>query len=167
MGPGLDGDFDDMAYRRALGCFATGVAIITAEASEGAWALTVNSFVSISLSPRLVLWSLDHRSDRYAGFAGAPAWGVSILRADQVETSSRFAAHRAPPAADQEVERIGGQGAPVLKDCLARFDCRTKVRHHVGDHLLIVGEVFAFDCRPGDALTYFRSRYGQAQITEP
>ena len=77
------------------------------------------------------------------------------------------APHRAPPAADQEVERIGGQGAPVLKDCLARFDCRTKVRHHVGDHLLIVGEVFAFDCRPGDALTYFRSRYGQAQITEP
>lgn len=157
----------EMAYRRTLGCFPTGVAIVSAEAAEGAWALTVNSFVSISLSPRLVLWSLDHRSDRYAGFAGAPMWGVSVLRADQVAVSSRFAAHRAAPAEDHEVERIGGQGAPVLKDCLARFDCRTKVRHHVGDHLLIVGEVVGFDSTPGDALTYFRGRYGAARVTEP
>jgi flavin reductase (DIM6/NTAB) family NADH-FMN oxidoreductase RutF len=166
----VDGAHDlEMAYRRALGCFPTGVAIVTAEASEGAWALTVNSFVSISLSPRLVMWSLDHGGDRYAGFAGAPAWGVSILRDDQVELSSRFAAHRALPAEEHEIERIASSpgGAPVLKECLARFDCRTRARHHVGDHLLIVGEVMAFEAHPGDALTYFRGRYGAARVTEP
>ncbi len=166
----MDGAHDlEMAYRRALGCFPTGVAIVTAEAAEGAWALTVNSFVSISLSPRLVMWSLDHSGDRYAGFAGAPAWGVSILRADQVELSSRFAAHRALPAEEHEIERLAASpdGAPVLKDCLARFDCRTRARHHVGDHLLLVGEVVAFEAKPGDALTYFRGRYGAARVTEP
>lgn len=169
MATDLDHEIEHgLAYRRALGCFPTGVALITTEAAEsGAWAITVNTFVSISLEPRLVMWSLDHASDRYAIFAGAPDWGVSILRAEQEGLSSRFAAHRAPPAEEHEIERWTrqtGQGAaPVIKGTLARFDCRTVARHHVGDHILIVGEVLAFDAHAGDALTYFRSRYGAAE----
>lgn len=164
----MDGEIEQgLAYRRALGCFPTGVALITAEAAEaGAWAITVNSFVSVSLMPRLVMWSLDHGSERYAVFAGAPDWGVSILRADQESLSSRFATHRAAPAEEHEVERWtrqnGDTAPPVMKSALARFDCRTVARHHVGDHILIVGEVLAYDALSGDALTYFRSRYGVA-----
>lgn len=164
----MDGDIEQgMAYRRALGCFPTGVALITAEAAEaGAWAITVNSFVSVSLTPRLVMWSLDHGSDRYAVFAGALDWGVSILRADQEGLSSRFAAHHAVPAEEHEVYRgtrqTGDSAAPVMAEALARFDCRTVARHHVGDHILIVGEVQGFDAFAGDALTYFRGRYGVA-----
>jgi 3-hydroxy-9,10-secoandrosta-1,3,5(10)-triene-9,17-dione monooxygenase reductase component len=164
----MDGEIDQgLAYRRALGAFPTGVALITAEAAEaGAWALTVNSFVSVSLSPRLIMWSLSRDSDRYAVFAGAPDWGVSVLRADQENLSSRFAAHLATPAEEREIERwarrTGETAAPMLKAALARFDCHTVARHHVGDHLLIVGEVLAFDSFSGDALTYFCGRYGAA-----
>lgn len=164
----MDGEIDQvLAYRRALGSFATGVALVTAEAAEaGAWAITVNSFVSVSLTPRLVMWSLDHESDRYAVFAGAPDWGVSILRADQEEQSSRFAAHGAAPAEEHEIERWervgGGAGAPLMRTALARFDCHTVARHHVGDHILIVGQVMAYDAHAGDGLTYFRGRYGVA-----
>jgi flavin reductase (DIM6/NTAB) family NADH-FMN oxidoreductase RutF len=158
----MDGDIDTTtAYRRALSCYATGVAIITADAAEGAWAITVNSFVSISLSPRLVMWSLGNEADRYPAFAGAPAWGVNILAAGQEAISARFAAHGAPQVAEHELERWGA-GAPLFRDALARLDCRTVARHHIGDHLLIVGEVGAFDSRDGDGLTYFRSRYGRA-----
>ena len=32
----------------------------------------------------------------------------------------------------------------------------------MGDHLMIVGRVEAFDAQAGDALTYFRGRYGVA-----
>ena len=159
----MDGDVEaDLAFRRALGCYPTGVAVITAEASEGAWAITVNSFVSVSLSPRLVMWSLSERSYRYALFAGAPAWGVSVLKADQAGSSSRFATHGASPAEEHELDRLNPGGAPLLKDALSRFDCRTVARHHVADHLLIVGRVVAFDSHEGDALTYVRSRYGRA-----
>ncbi len=164
----MDGGIDQvLAYRRALGSFATGVALITAEAAEaGAWAITVNSFVSVSLTPRLVMWSLDHKSDRYAVFAGAPDWGVSVLRVDQEAQSSRFAAHGALPAEEHEIERWArtgaGVGAPLMRTALARFDCHTVARHHVGDHILIVGQVMAYDAHPGDGLTYFRGRYGVA-----
>jgi flavin reductase (DIM6/NTAB) family NADH-FMN oxidoreductase RutF len=49
---------DPTAYRRALGHYATGVVIVTADQSGETSAITVNSFVSISLEPRLLMWSL-------------------------------------------------------------------------------------------------------------
>src|SRR5262249_25600424 len=51
-------------YRRALGTFATGVTVVTAEDSEGPLGLTVNSFTSVSLDPPLILWCLGDECDR-------------------------------------------------------------------------------------------------------
>ena len=61
------------AYRRALGAFATGVCVVTADSPDGPMGITVNSFTSVSLEPRLVLWCLDERSDRWPVFAAAVA----------------------------------------------------------------------------------------------
>ncbi|EOT5073522.1 flavin reductase family protein, partial [Acinetobacter baumannii] len=50
---------DPMAFRRALGNFATGVTIMTAQTSSGERVgVTANSFNSVSLDPALVLWSI-------------------------------------------------------------------------------------------------------------
>ena len=44
--------FDERAFRDALGCFATGVTIITATAPDGSLVgMTANSFSSVSLDP--------------------------------------------------------------------------------------------------------------------
>ncbi|MBV8770590.1 MAG: flavin reductase, partial [Hyphomicrobiales bacterium] len=48
---------DQRAFRRALGQFATGVAIVTASAGDQLAGVTANSFTSVSLDPPLVLWS--------------------------------------------------------------------------------------------------------------
>ena len=149
------------AYRRALGAYPTGVAVVTADLAVGAAAITVNSFVSISLDPPILLWSLADSSDRYARFAGADRWGVSVLCADQQELAATFAEKGARRAEDSEIERWA-DGAPFIKGALARFDCKTVQRTHVGDHLVIFGEVLAFDARDGVALTYHRGRFGQA-----
>jgi flavin reductase (DIM6/NTAB) family NADH-FMN oxidoreductase RutF len=45
---------------------------------------------------------------------------------------------------------------------VTRLDCTTHDRIVMGDHLVIVGRVSAFEAWPGDALTYFRGKYGQA-----
>jgi flavin reductase (DIM6/NTAB) family NADH-FMN oxidoreductase RutF len=150
-------------YRRALGAYCTGVAVITSDLAVGAAAITVNSFVSISLAPPIVLWSLADSSDRYARFAGAERWGVSVLAEGQQNLAACFAEKGARRAEDSEIERWG-EGAPLLKGALARFDCRTIERRHVGDHLIIFGEVLAFDAAEGDALTYYRGRYGKADL---
>jgi flavin reductase (DIM6/NTAB) family NADH-FMN oxidoreductase RutF len=48
--------FSPVEFRQALGCFATGVTIVTARAADGRLiGLTANSFNSVSLNPPLVL----------------------------------------------------------------------------------------------------------------
>ena len=51
-------------FRQALGQFATGVTIVTAQGPNGPMAITANSFNSVSLDPQLVLWSSSKDSKR-------------------------------------------------------------------------------------------------------
>ncbi len=151
------------AYRWALGGFATGVVLITADGPMGPAGIIVNSFTSVSLEPRLVLWCLGDASDRFALFAGAEFWGANILAATQHDISARFARPGALDAGDLAIDRLGD--APMLKGALTHLACRTRDRRAVGDHLLIVGEVTAFaSAEAGDGLTYFRGRYGHAAV---
>lgn len=92
---------DSRAFRDALGCFPTGVAVVTAApAADAAQAdkfagahigITVNSFTSVSLEPPLLLWCMDRRSQRHDIFAKAAGFTVSILGTDHKEVSSRLA----------------------------------------------------------------------------
>lgn len=51
---------DPLQFRRALGNFATGVTIVTAQNAQGEKVgVTANSFNSVSLDPPLILWSID------------------------------------------------------------------------------------------------------------
>ncbi len=146
-------------YRRALGAFATGVIVVTCEDAEGALGLTANSFTSVSLTPPLVLWCLDNRSDRRHAFQAAERFGVSILADDARAQSQRFAgqAHRLAP---DEFDR-GPGGAPILRGALTRLECVTHKHMELGDHTVVVGEVTSFDTRPGEPLLFFRGRYGR------
>jgi flavin reductase (DIM6/NTAB) family NADH-FMN oxidoreductase RutF len=147
------------AYRRALGAFATGVAVVSLRRADGGAAgITVNSFVSVSLEPPLVLWCLDLACMRYRAFAEAERWGVSVLGAADGALAERFT--RAANQAIRPEESEDFAGVPVLKTGLAHFACRSQDRRPGGDHLIIVGAVEDFRVRGGDALTFYRGRYG-------
>ena len=82
---------DQRAFRRALGQFATGVAIMTARAGDQLVGVTANSFTSVSLDPPLVLWSLESKAQSLPVFREARHFAVNVLGADQVALSTRFA----------------------------------------------------------------------------
>ncbi|WP_409018389.1 flavin reductase family protein [Brevundimonas vesicularis] len=153
-------DFDPMAYRRALGGFATGVCVVTAHTGEGPLGITVNSFTSVSLDPPLVLWCMDIRSERHDAFAGADRFAIHMLPVEDRDVSHRFARGNST-LADHEFE-VGNPEPPRLIDALTRLDCQTHEQIVMGDHLVIVGRVIGFETRAGNALTFFRGRYGQA-----
>lgn len=148
------------AYRRALGSFATGVCVMTAVGPDGPVGITANSFASLSLEPRLVLWSIALASERAAVFAKADRFGVHVLEAGDRDRAERFAFGdcRLTPA---DAESVNG-GAPRLHGALTWLDCALEDARPVGDHLLLVGRVERFETRPGEGLTYFRGRYGVA-----
>lgn len=154
-------DFDFIAYRRALGGFATGVCVVTAHTREGPYGITVNSFTSVSLKPPLVLWCLNRASDRHDGFAGAERFAVHMLPVEDREMSDRFAWGVCRLSSD-EFDSSSAE-PPRLKNALTRLDCVATDRIVMGDHLTIVGAVHGFETRPGAGLTYFRGRYGVAE----
>ena len=152
--------FDIPAYRRALGGFATGVCVVTAQTEEGPYGITVNSFTSVSLDPPLVLWCLDRASDRHDAFAAADRFAVHMLPVEDREMSDRFA-WGVCRLSSGEFDSASAE-PPRLKNALTRLDCVATDRIVMGDHLIIVGAVQRFETRPGAALTYYRGRYGVA-----
>ncbi len=151
--------FDVSAYRRALGSFATGVAVITTgDGAGGAIGITVNSFTSVSLTPPLVLWCLDDASDRRDPFVLAERWTVNVLGAADRALSDRCAHGEEYRLSAAEVD---GRDPPVLAHALARLSCETRQRLQLGDHMVIVGEVVDFDAAEGEGLLYFRGAYGR------
>lgn len=146
------------AFREALGCFGTGVTVITAQTDDGPRAITVNSFASVSLNPPLVLWCLARESNRFDTFSTCTHYSIHVMAQDQQDQALRFARDgvdftHAEWTTD-EADR------PQLANCLARFDCRLHARHEAGDHLIIVGHVDQVMYRTGKGLIFKRGQFG-------
>lgn len=158
--------FDNIAYRRALGGFATGVAVITtADGDGGAIGITVNSFTSVSLEPPLVLWCLDDASDRRDPFVTTERFAVNILGADDAALSDRFAKGEEFRLSPAELDPAACD-PPRLRHALSRLACSVRERIQLGDHLVLIGEVTGFDTGEGDGLLYFRGRYARARLED-
>ena len=153
---------DGRELRRALGCFATGVTVVTTVGEDGGpVGLTVNSFNSLSLDPPLVLWSLGVASAHRKVFETATHYAVNVLSEGQIELSRRFALKAANSFAKLEW-RKGAGGAPLLPECAAWFECRIVSRERWGDHLLMIGEVERFDTTTEKPLLFLHGHYSVA-----
>jgi len=151
---------DAKSLRNALGNFATGVTIVTTSHDGRKIGLTANSFNSVSLDPPLVLWSLAKTSSNIEAFMNTDAFAVHILGADQEPLSNRFAT----PGIDkfEGVDFItGSDGVPLLRDCAARFECRTAYRYDGGDHIIFVGEVLNLEQSEKEPLLFHRGKYAR------
>src|SRR5690349_6258704 len=150
---------DPKVLRKALGAFATGVTIVTTTGAGGDVGLTANSFSSVSLSPPMVLWSLAKTSSSIEAFRSARHFAVHVLAADQEALSGRFASKGIDKFASLAVAR-GRDGIPMLRDCTARFECRTTFQYEGGDHVIFVGEVLDFTHSERPPLVFHGGRYG-------
>lgn len=142
---------DPLAFRAALGRFATGVTVITTHDGTPA-GITANSFASVSLDPPLVLWCVDKRSDRADVFLAAEHFVINVLGAHQAELALAFAA-RSDAFGDVTL-RPHPRDLPVLDDCLAHFDCTRHACHDAGDHWLILGRVTSAWSQDGAPLLF-------------
>lgn len=155
--PAFTPDIDnERAFRDALGQFATGVTVVTANGAEGPVGITANSFAALSLDPPLVLWSPARRSSRFAIFAGAEDFSIHILSADQIGICRHFTQRG---DFDGVEHQAGPGGVPQLPGSLARFDCRREAVHEGGDHVIIVGRVTQVETAPGSPLVFHAGHF--------
>jgi hypothetical protein len=75
-----------------MGCFATGITIVTALDPAGQpIGLTANSFTSLSLDPPLLLLCIANNAGSAPVLREAPHFGVNVLQISQQPASNRFA----------------------------------------------------------------------------
>lgn len=83
---------DQSAMGHAMGCWTTGVAVITTVDRNGRpHGMTVNSLTSVSLDPPLLLACLTHRTRTAGAVLDAARFAVSILAARHEPIPRRFA----------------------------------------------------------------------------
>ncbi|MEE9452878.1 MAG: flavin reductase family protein [Paracoccaceae bacterium] len=154
--------FREHDLRNAMGCFATGVTVVTTMTADGPLGMTVSSFASVSLDPPLVLWSPARKSARFPAFEAASHFAVHILAENQRDLAKAFA-KTGIEAFEGRAYTSGIGDVPVFDQCAARFECRHTARYDGGDHLIVVGEVLRLEYTEKPPLLYFRSAYEKLQ----
>ena len=151
---------DARTLRDALGCFATGITIVTTIDPDGVpVGLTANSFTSVSLEPPLLLVCIANTATTAAVLRGVEHFAVNLLQIGQQPTSNRFAGRGVDRFA-QTAWSPGETGVPLLDGSLGAFECRRQAIYEAGDHFILVGEVVRAQFEPRrDPLLYFRGKY--------
>ncbi len=157
---------DARTLRDAMGCFATGVTIITAHAPDGRpVGLTANSFTSVSLDPPLLLVCIANNAGSAATLRDIDAFAVNVLQIGQQPVSNLFAGKSEDRFAGTKWE-VGEYGAPILPSSLGIFECKHHALHEAGDHFILVGRVEKASFEPRrDPLLYFRGKYRRLHFT--
>lgn len=162
--PVTEAPFSSREFRNAMGQFASGVVVISADSDSGAHAMTANAFMSGSLEPPLIVISVATTARMHGLLTTAGSFGVSILTSAQEKTSNHFAGRRlegfTPGFAMLDgIPTIAGAGVRLAADKAHSYPC--------GDHMLYIGHVRALAIEPDPRpLLYHCGRYGAVSPSE-
>jgi flavin reductase (DIM6/NTAB) family NADH-FMN oxidoreductase RutF len=146
-----------------MGCFATGVTVITVDLEGEVHGMTANAFASVSLDPPLVLVCVDHNTRTHGHLHARKRFGINVLGEDQRAISDYYAR---PERDHEHAEAEAGahfdrtkHGTPMLHGSLAYVECRLRSAEVAGDHTIFIAEVEDVAVRDGQPLLFFRGKY--------
>lgn len=153
------------AFRHLMGCFPTGIAVVTTEdATLGAIGLTINSLTSVSLTPPLVLFCLDKKAHVHPVFKRSKIFAFNFLAEDQQLVSQYFANYLRHPKPKNLWDKPQ-QDCPLLRGTLGWALCRKVKSVAGGDHTIFIGEVIDLKQRKTSKapLVYCQGQYRTLQ----
>ena len=129
-------------YRNFLSLFSTGITSIVVENEKAYEGITVNSFTSVSLRPKIVTWCLD-KNKKYKIF---------FLSNKQKKISQKLASSN--NAFDEKYFNL------ISKECLGYMDCKLLKTYNVGDHYLVLHKVLNYYVLKNQKpLIFYKSKY--------
>ncbi|MFP8887866.1 MULTISPECIES: flavin reductase family protein [Streptomyces] len=154
---------DISSFRTAMGCFPTGVTLLTQGSGDTLSVMTLNSLTSVSLDPMLLLVSVKRDGRMRPRVAAGGGFAVNVLAEEHRLLSGEFA-RPDRPVGEEAMRRIGAvegiTGNAVVPSASASFECLLHAEHEAGDHVLLVGQVVALSSEPGARpLLFHRGRY--------
>ncbi|RVU84600.1 flavin reductase [Leucothrix sargassi] len=153
--------------RTALGCFATGVTVVTTRYNGRDYGMTCSSFNAVSLDPAMALWNIQKNSHSLEAFEKSDGYTVSVLSADQGDLAMHF-------TRGTHEERFAGledsrldSGRIVIPECVAWFDCSLDQVIEAGDHAILLSNIIEYGSSQGSTgLIFERSQFGSMQQLE-
>ena len=143
--------FDSKAFRRTVGQFASGVAVITTEDEGGERSgMTVSSFTSLSLEPPLVLFCAKDGSHTLDEVKEAGHFAVNVLSSGQKDVCYGFAGKDEDKFKNLAVTPGEAHGDPLVSGSLATLECRLESLADGGDHTIVIGRVDRFQQQSTD-----------------
>ena len=141
-------------YKKVLSKYATGITVIAKKDKNNlVTGITVNSFVSISLKPPYISWSLDKTTSSFKKFKNIKFFNIYILSEKQTDVSNYF-------SSINEIKKNTIIANKLLKHNLAELNCQTIKKINIGDHLFFVAKVLKFKLKKEKKpLIYFDSKY--------
>jgi flavin reductase (DIM6/NTAB) family NADH-FMN oxidoreductase RutF len=152
-----------LEFRKAMGCFATGVTIVTVDLDGEIHGMTANAFASVSLDPLLLLVCVDRNARTHVHLHAKKRFGINVLAEHQRAISEYYA--RVACSHEQAEEEAGARfdrtakGTPMLRGALAYLECKLKSTQEAGDHTVFIAEVEDVVVAEGEPLLFFKGRY--------
>lgn len=150
-------------FKGALGSWASGVTVVTTKHGHLVYGITVSSFSSLSMEPRLILVSLADSNHLPHLIRKTGHFGVSILASGQENVSAYFSKSGRDPVSDFDGgfgTYIHETGSPLIEGALAQIDCELDQALPGGDHTIAIGRVVGATFNPNLLpLMYFRRGY--------
>ena len=159
------------AFRKAIGEFVTGVAVVTVAGPDSdPVGVTVDSFARVSVDPPIVSVGLERESpahERLTGEDGTDGLCVNVLTTGQRDLAKHFADTETLSRDPFETRPtgVGPTGVPAFERSLAAIECRTRSRIPAGDHAVWLCRVVnvARPERGADPLTFARGDWGTVE----
>jgi flavin reductase (DIM6/NTAB) family NADH-FMN oxidoreductase RutF len=155
---------DSIAWRNAMGKFATGITVVTTTDAGGKpQGMTVNAFTSLSLEPPMLLVCLDNKSSTLTHILESRKFCVHFLSEEQEDVSRAFARKGEADKFEGFPYFAGETGVPVLEGCLAYVECGLRKAVEGGDHQILLGDGLRLVVPSSEAgpLLFFGGKYGR------
>jgi flavin reductase (DIM6/NTAB) family NADH-FMN oxidoreductase RutF len=148
---------DPLLFRKVMGNFASGVTVVTTAVDGEVHGITVSAFISVSLTPPLVLVSVDKGARIHGLLPQVGRYAVSMLAEDQKPISQHFAGHLQEGL---KIAFVWRDGLPLIENALGHLVCDISATHPAGDHTLYVGQVVYLDYQSNRApLLFYGGQY--------
>ena len=145
-------------FKILMSKFATGITVVTINKNGEYLGKTVNSFASLSLTPPLVLFSLDNKSSSIKSYKQATNIGINILSNKQKKVSEYFSFKNSKWKNTKNF--LSENKIPLIHDCVANISCKKIKIIKQGDHYIFICKINKiFIDNEKKPLIYFNSKY--------
>ena len=140
-------------YRNFLSLFSTGITSIVVENEKVYEGITVNSFASVFLKPKIVTWCLDKNSRSKKNFLNKnKKYKIFFLSIKQKKVSQKLASSN--NTFDEKYFNS------ILRECLGYMNCKLLKKYNVGDHYLVLHKVVNYYVlKKQKPLIFYKSKY--------